>query len=184
MVVQADAGELLTASDPERARGAFNTIGRTGRQALDDMRRLLAILRADDDSRAELGPQPGLRDLTALTSAVSASGVEVTLRIEPEDAALPEAQDLSVFRIVQEALTNTLKHSSARAAQVAVVVDTKVVTVTVTDDGIGGAVHRVGGHGLIGIRERAAMFGGKASVGPRPGGGYRVRVELPLLTPA
>lgn len=184
MVVQADAGELLTASDPERARGAFDTIGRTGRQALDDMRRLLAILRADDDSRAELGPQPGLRDLTALTSAVSASGVVVTLRIEPANAELPEAQDLSVFRIVQEALTNTLKHASAHAAHVAVVVDTKVVTVTVTDDGIGGGVHRVGGHGLIGIRERAAMFGGRASVGPSLGGGYRVCVELPLLTPA
>lgn len=180
IVVQADAGELLTAIDPERARGAFGTIGRTGRQALDDMRRLLAILRADEHGAPELGPPPGLRDLPALASAVSASGVEVQLRIDPADATLPEAQDLSVFRIVQEALTNTLKHAGARSATVHVTVQKDSVAVSVVDDGHGGRTDRAGGHGLVSIRERAAMFGGRVDIGAGPDGGYCVRAQLPL----
>lgn len=184
MVVQADAGELLTDADPERARGAFGTIGRTGRQALGDMRRLLAILRADDHAGAELGPPPGLRDLPALASAVSASGVEVHLAVDPTDAVLPEAQDLSVFRIVQEALTNTLKHAGARTASVHVTVGSDAVIVNITDDGHGGGNHRPGGHGLVSIRERAAMFGGHVDIGEQPDGGYRVRAHLPLAAPA
>jgi len=184
MIVQADAGELFTDTDPERARGAFDTIGRTGRQALDDMRRLLAILRADERSGAELGPPPGLRDLPALASAVTASGVEVHLRIHPHDVALPEAQDLSVFRIVQEALTNTLKHAAARTAEVEVAIAGDAVTISITDDGRGGGDVRPGGHGLVSIRERVAMFGGQANVGAEPDGGYRVEARLPLTVPA
>ena len=184
MVVQADAGELLTDTDPERARGAFDTIGRTGRRALDDMRRLLAILRADESSGAELGPPPGLRDLPALASAVSASGVEVQLQIHPHDAALPEAHDLTVFRIVQEALTNTLKHAAAQTASVDVAVAGDAVTVSVTDDGRGVGDVRPGGHGLVSIRERVAMFGGHAHIGAGPDGGYRVEAHLPLTVPA
>jgi signal transduction histidine kinase len=184
MVVQADAGELLTDTDPQRARGAFGTIGRTGRQALDDMRRLLAILRADEHPGAELGPPPGLHDLPALAAAVSASGVDVHLTVHPADAALPEAQDLSVFRIVQEALTNTLKHAHARTASVHVTVNRDMVTVSVTDDGHGGGSYRPGGHGLVSIRERAAMFGGRVDIGASPDGGYHVQAQLPLAAPS
>jgi len=184
MVVQADAGELLTDTDPERARGAFGTIGRTGRQALDDMRRLLAILREDEQAGAELGPPPGLRDLPALASAVTASGVDVHLTVRPADAVLPEAHDLSVFRIVQEALTNTLKHAHARTASVQVAVEADHVTVQVSDDGQGGGTSRPGGHGLVSIRQRAAVFGGHVDIGPDASGGYQVQARLPLVTPA
>ena len=184
MIVQADAGELVAGSDPDRARVAFDTIGTTGRQALDDMRRLLAILRADEDTAAALGPPPGLRDLPALAATVRASGLDVALRVDPPDARLPEALDVSVFRIVQESLTNCLKHANARAAEVAVAVRPDGVTVSVSDDGDGGPSFRSGGHGLVSIRERAAAFGGAVEVGPVAGGGYRVRAELPSGAPA
>lgn len=184
MIVQADAGELVAGSDPDRARVAFDTIGTTGRQALDDMRRLLAILRADEQTAAALGPPPGLRDLPALVAAVRASGLDVALRVDPPDAQLPEALDASVFRIVQESLTNCLKHARARTAEVSVVLRSDSVAVSVTDDGVGGPSFRSGGHGLVSIRERAAAFGGSVEVGPQPAGGYRVRAELPLGAPA
>jgi signal transduction histidine kinase len=184
MIVQADAGELVAGSDPDRARVAFDTIGSTGRQALDDMRRLLAILRADEGMAAALGPPPGLRDLPALAATVRASGLEVALRIDPPDARLPEALDVSVFRIVQESLTNCLKHANARSADVSVVVRPGGVTVSVSDDGDGGPSFRSGGHGLVSIRERAAAFGGSVQVGPRSGGGYRVLADLPSGAPA
>jgi signal transduction histidine kinase len=184
MIVQADAGELFAASDPDRARVAFDTIGSTGRQALDDMQRLLAILRADQSSAAALGPPPGLRDLPTLTATVRASGVEASLRIDPPDSRLPEALDASVFRIVQESLTNCLKHAHARSAEVEVAVTAHRVTVSVSDDGTGGPVSRPGGHGLVNIRERVAAFGGSVDIGSLPGGGFRVRAELPLGGPA
>jgi signal transduction histidine kinase len=184
MIVQADAGELVAGTDPDRARVAFDTIGTTGRQALDDMRRLLAILRADEGGPAALGPPPGLRDLPALAATVRASGLPVTLTVEPPDAQLPEALDVSVFRIVQESLTNCLKHANARTADVTVVVGSGSVTLCVSDDGDGGPSSRSGGHGLVSIRERAAAFGGSVDVGPGPAGGYRVRAELPLGAPA
>jgi signal transduction histidine kinase len=184
MIVQADAGELVAASDPDRARVAFDTIGATGRQALDDMRRLLAILRADEDTAAALGPPAGLRDLPALTATVRASGVDASLRVDPPDVRLPEALDASVFRIVQESLTNCLKHAHARRAEVDVTVAADRVTVSVSDDGTGGPVLRPGGHGLVNIRERVAAFGGSVEIGPLPGGGFRVRAELPLGVPA
>ena len=184
MIVQADVGELVAGSDPDRARVAFDTIGTTGRQALDDMRRLLAILRADEGSAAALGPPPGLRDLPALTATVRTSGLDVTLRIDPPDARLPEALDVSVFRIVQESLTNCLKHANAHAAEVHVVVRPDGVSVSVSDDGEGGPSFRSGGHGLVSIRERAAAFGGSVEVGPRDAGGYRVHADLPSGAPA
>jgi signal transduction histidine kinase len=180
MIVQADAGELVATSDPGRARVAFDTIGTTGRQALEDMRRLLAILRADDGAGTALGPPAGLRDLPALTATVGASGLAASLRVEPPDAHLPEALDASVFRIVQESLTNCLKHARARRADVEVTVAAGNVTVSVRDDGIGGPAFRSGGHGLVNIRERVAAFGGSVEIGPQPGGGFRVRAELPL----
>jgi len=184
MIVQADAGELVAASDPDRARVAFDTIGTTGRQALEDMSRLLAILRADERAGAALGPPAGLRDLPALAATVSASGVDASLRIDPPDARLPEALDASVFRIVQESLTNCLRHAHARRAEVEVLVTGDGVTLSVSDDGIGGPVFRSGGHGLVNIRERVAAFGGSVDIGPLPDGGFRVRAELPLGGPA
>lgn len=148
------------------------------------MRRLLAILRADEGMAAALGPPPGLRDLAPLVATVRASGLDVTLRVDPPDAQLPEALDASVFRIVQESLTNCLKHARARTAEVSVVVRADGVTVSVCDDGVGGPSFRPGGHGLVSIRERAAAFGGSVEVGPQPVGGYRVRADLPVGAPA
>jgi signal transduction histidine kinase len=184
MIVQADAGELVAASDPDRARVAFDTIGTTGRHALEDMSRLLAILRADSGVGAALAPPPGLRDLPALTATVRASGVDASLQVDPPDVRLPEALDASVFRIVQESLTNCLKHAQARRADVEVAVTADCVTVSISDDGTGGPGFRAGGHGLVNIRERVAAFGGTVDIGPRPGGGFRVRAELPLGGPA
>jgi len=153
----------------------------SARQALAETRRLLGVLR-DPDEDTVLSPQPGIGDLDALAASVEAAGVPVTLVIDCDRAALPAAMDVSVYRIVQEALTNVLKHAGTARADVAIGCAEDTVTIEVTDNGTGepGGQAPAGGHGLAGMRERAAIFGGELAAGPRPGGGFAIRAWLPL----
>jgi signal transduction histidine kinase len=169
-----------------RPAGApLEKIENSARQALAETRRLLGVLRdPDDDSDEETGlaPQPGIGDLDALAASVRAAGVPVNLVIDCDRAALPAAMDVSAYRIVQEALTNVLKHAGPARADVAIGCADGTVTIEVTDNGTGepGRQAPAGGHGLAGMRERATVFGGELAAGPRPGGGFAVRVRLPL----
>jgi signal transduction histidine kinase len=156
-------------------------IENSGRQALAETRRLLGVLR-DTSTYAGLAPQPGIGELDALAGSISAAGLPVSLAIDGEHAALPAAVDVSVYRIVQEALTNVLKHAGPARADVIVSCASDAVTIEVTDTGTGapGDLNLAGGNGLAGMRERAAVFGGQFRAGPRPGGGFTVRARLPL----
>jgi signal transduction histidine kinase len=156
-------------------------IENSARQALGETRRLLGVLR-DPDEETGLAPQPGIGDLDALAASVQAAGLPVNLVISGDRAALPAAVNVSVYRIVQEALTNVLKHAGQARADVRIGCGLDAVTIEVTDDGTGESGNQApaGGHGLAGMRERAAVFGGELAAGPRPGGGYAVRARLPL----
>jgi signal transduction histidine kinase len=153
----------------------------SARQALAETRRLLGVLR-DPDEAAGLAPQPGIGDLGALADSVRAAGLPVHLVIDGDPAALPAAVDVSAYRIVQEALTNVLKHAGPARADVTIECAGEALTIEITDNGIAapGSKPKAGGHGLAGMRERAAVFGGELAAGPRPGGGFAVRAQLPL----
>jgi signal transduction histidine kinase len=156
-------------------------IENSARQALAETRRLLGVLR-DPDEATGLAPQPGIGDLDALAASVGAAGLPVSLVIDGDLAALPAAVDVSVYRIVQEALTNVLKHAGPARADVTIGRAAGTVTIEITDNGTGepAPLTPAGGHGLAGMRERAAIFGGELAAGPRPGGGFAVRARLPL----
>ena len=160
---------------------SLEKIENSARQALTETRRLLGVLR-DPDEDAGLGPQPGIGDLGELAASVRAAGLPVHLVIDGDPAALPAAVDVSVYRIVQESLTNVLKHAGPARAEVTIGCAADTVTVEVTDNGMAdpGRKALAGGHGLAGMRERAAVFGGELAAGPRPGGGFAVRARLPL----
>jgi signal transduction histidine kinase len=160
-------------------------IEHSGRQALTEMRRLLGMLREQDEEPA-LAPQPGLGELPALAESVRAAGLPVHLVVNGSGAPLPAAVDVSVYRIVQEALTNVLKHAGSAHAEVSIGYVDDTVTIEVTDDGPGleaadlvWAEAAQGGRGLAGMRERVALFGGDLRAGPRPDGGFAVRARLP-----
>lgn len=179
IVAQARAGPHLVA-DPERTTTVFRAIESSGREALVELRRLLGILRSEDQQLA-IGPQPGLDSLQSLLDQVRASGLPVQLRFEGESVHLPAGIDLSAYRIVQEALTNVVKHAGATSAEVVVRFDPRALELDVLDDGQGpSASANGGGHGLIGMRERAALYGGTIDTGPRNGGGFAVHARLPL----
>ena len=163
------------------AEATLEKIENSARQALAETRRLLGVLR-DPDEETGLAPQPGIGDLDALAASVRAAGLPVNLVIDGDLAALPAAVDVSVYRIVQEALTNVLKHAGPARADVTIGCAQDAVTIEVTDDGTAepGDQAPAGGHGLAGMRERAAVFGGELAAGPRPGGGFAVRARLPL----
>jgi signal transduction histidine kinase len=182
MVVQAAAAEEVLARDPERARAPLLAIQETGTQALNEMRRLLGILRADDRELA-LGRQPGLGSLDALAGEFRDAGLPVEVTVEGERRPLPAGIDLAAYRIVEEALTNALKHARGATTRVSIRQADGTVEVEVTDDGPG-PVGGDGGHGLIGMRERAAMYGGTLEAGGRDGGGFAVRARLPLASDA
>jgi signal transduction histidine kinase len=186
MVVQADGAGYALQSEPERARQALAAISRTGRQALSEMRRLLGVLRAEDE-RAELAPVPGLDQLRELLDQARAAGMSVSLTTHGPARPLDEGAELAAYRAVQESLTNTRKHGGlAVAAAVALRYEQDGLLVQVTDDGRG-AVPGAGegaGHGLIGMRERIAMYGGTVQAGPLAGGGYRVTARLPFAATA
>ncbi|MDQ3857202.1 MAG: sensor histidine kinase [Actinomycetota bacterium] len=179
MVVQAEAAEEMLGGDPERARQPLQRVQQTGRDALVELRRLLGILR-DEEVQAERGPQPGLADLGALITAVEEAGLPVELRVEGAPVALPSGLDLSAYRIVQEALTNTLKHAGPTSATVVLTYGNGVLELEVADEGLGQYSSNGAGHGLAGMRERVALYGGELTSGPRPGRGYLVRARLPV----
>ncbi|MGW4521213.1 sensor histidine kinase [Amycolatopsis sp. NPDC004378] len=187
MVVQADGASYAIESNPELAQRALQTISETGRGALGELRRLLDVLRSDDADGEPRVPQPDAHALAELAERMRTAGVPVEL--ETDDLGdLPAGVSLGIYRIVQESLTNTLKHAG-RGATAAVRVHRTgdLVEVVVSDDGAGrvpqlaGAARRLpGGNGLIGMRERAHVYGGTLDVGPAPGGGWQVRAELPV----
>jgi signal transduction histidine kinase len=180
MTVQAGAARLLLDEDPPRARESLVAVEETGRQALGEMRRLLGILRGDEHAR-DLAPQPGIADIDALAEQVRAAGLPVDVVVEGEPRRLPPGIDLAAYRVVQEALTNALKHAGAARAQVSIRYRTTALELAVTNNGTARRNGR-GGHGLIGLRERVALYGGEFEAGWRPGGGYAVRALLPLDT--
>jgi signal transduction histidine kinase len=163
------------------AEATLEKVENSARQALSETRRLLGVLR-DPDEEAGLAPQPGIGDLDALAASVQAAGLPVHLVIDGDLTALPATVDVSVYRIVQEALTNVLRHAGPARADVTIGCGQDAVTIEVTDDGTAepGQQAPAGGHGLAGMRERAGVFGGELDAGPRPGGGYAVRARLPL----
>jgi signal transduction histidine kinase len=188
MVVQADGASYAIQSNPELAQRALQTISETGRGALGELRRLLDVLRSDDADGEPRVPQPDAHALADLAERMRAAGVPVELEIG-ELGELPAGVSLGVYRIVQESLTNTLKHAG-RGATASVRVDRTgdLVEVLVSDDGAGRQPQLVpangkrlpGGNGLIGMRERAHVYGGTLDVGPAPGGGWQVRAALPV----
>jgi signal transduction histidine kinase len=178
IVAQARAGPHLV-HDPEQTTSAFRAIESSGRDALVELRRLLGILRSEDQQLA-IGPQPGLDSLQSLLEQVRASGLPVQLRVEGDPVHLPAGIDLSAYRIVQEALTNVVKHADATRAEVVLRFDTRALELDILDDGRGATSVNGAGHGLIGMRERAALYGGTIETGTQDGGGYAVHARLPL----
>ncbi|QTR06229.1 sensor histidine kinase [Saccharothrix algeriensis] len=184
MVVQADGAGYAIKSNPAMAEAAMRTIADTGRQALTELRGLLGVLRSEDRSGTQWAPQPGAADLTDLVENLRVAGLPVRLEVAGDLSALPTGLGLGVYRIVQEALTNTLKHAGSGASAVVRVAQVgEQVELEVADDGFGTPHDLVavsGGNGLIGMRERAGVLGGALEAGPNPGGGWRVRAVLPL----
>jgi signal transduction histidine kinase len=179
MVLQARGGRHVLESDPADARDAFANIERTGQQALDEMRRLLGMLRRGDEALA-LAPQPSLKELGTLVEQVRAAGLPVQVAIEGEPRDLPPGVDLSAFRIVQEALTNALTHAGPARARVVLRYLADDLELEISDDGSGTGDASGSGYGLVGMRERVEVYGGELEAGRRPGGGYALRVRLPL----
>ncbi|WP_432519717.1 sensor histidine kinase [Kineococcus sp. SYSU DK006] len=181
IIAQADGGRYAAAADPRAAAQVLETIAGTGRQALSDMRGLLGVLRqGPGDERA---PQPDARQIPDLVEQVRASGLDVAVRVHGQPRELPPAIGLAAYRIVQESLTNVLKHAGPRArAAVEVRWDPDALRLGVDDDGRGAAAlvqAGPGGQGLVGMGERARLHGGAVTAGPRPGGGFSVRATLP-----
>ena len=179
MVVQAGAAEQVFDSDPDQARNALRSIQESGRQARHELRRLLGLMRADSEG-ANLAPQPGLAQLHTLVEQLRRSGLDVDLDVRVEPSTLSPGLELSAYRVIQEALTNALEHGGRGRARVHVRNDNDALEVEVLDEGQGRVAGEGGGFGLIGMRERIALFGGSLEHGPRNGGGYRLRARFPL----
>ncbi|CAM5680772.1 sensor histidine kinase [Streptomyces hirsutus] len=189
MVVQADGAAYVLDAAPDQARKALETISSTGRQALAEMRRLLGVLRTGEHQEAgEYVPQPDVRQIEDLVEQCREAGLPVDFKVEGTPRSLPSGLELTAYRIVQEALTNTRKHGGPNTgASVRLVYFDDGLGLLVEDDGKG-APHELyeeggfdgQGHGLIGMRERVGMVGGTLDAGPRPGGGFRISVLLPL----
>ena len=180
MTVQAGAAKTVAADDPESASQAMHEVEKAGRQALDELRHLLGVLRPETETEA-LGPQPGVADVPRLVDQFRAAGLEVSLTMGAARRELPARVDLSAYRIVQEALTNVLKHAGPAArTEVRLSGDDQQVAIEVLDDGRGGTILPGSGHGIVGMRERALLLGGSLDVGARPGGGFQVLARLPV----
>jgi len=192
MIVQADGGRYALEADPAQARTALETVAATGREALEDMRRLVGVLRGSqpddhdplDRAVAVDRRREGLGQLHQLVDRATSAGLDVDVEVDGPVADLPPAVELAVFRLAQEALTNVIRHAGARArVDLRVLVTAGDVTLSVVDDGGGAAAPSPdggAGHGLIGMRERIGMVGGTLDAGPRPGGGFRISALLPL----
>jgi signal transduction histidine kinase len=180
MTVQAGAAKTVAADDPEAASQAMHAVENAGRQALDELRHLLGVLRPETDVE-DLGPQPGLADVPRLVDQSRAAGLDVSLTMDGAQIDLPARVDLSAYRIVQEALTNALKHAGPGArAEVRLQTDNRGVDIEVLDNGRGVTILTGSGHGIVGMRERALLLGGRLDAGPRPGGGFHVVAHLPI----
>jgi signal transduction histidine kinase len=178
IVVQAAAADDVFDERPDQAREALRSIERAGRDAMGELRRLLSAVRPELGDPTE--PQPGLDRVDELADGLRAGGLEVAVLREGEPAPLPAGVDLSAYRIVQEALTNTLRHAQATRADVTLSYGPDALEVDVRDDGRAPPGNGSGGHGLVGMRERAALLGGTLEAGPEASGGFRVHARLPL----
>jgi signal transduction histidine kinase len=180
MVVQAGGARRILERDPARAVAAAELLERTGREALTEMRAMLGVLHADE--QAEYAPQPTLAELDALVERTRSAGVPVEVSVAGERRALPAGLDLAAYRVVQEALTNVVKHSGGAPTEVSLHYRADAVEVRIADRGNGSLNTRLGagGHGLLGMRERVRVYGGELHAGRRRGGGFEVRVLLPL----
>ena len=182
VAVQAGVGHHVIGVRPEEAAKALAAIETTSRAALREMRALLGVLREEisEETTEEFLATPGLADLALLAERTGRAGLRVELRFKGEPWELPPAMDLAGYRIAQEALTNVVKHAGTDQARVQIVYGSGEVQIEVTDDGVGrDAVVVTGGHGLVGMRERVALYGGDFAAGPRPLGGFRVWARLP-----
>lgn len=179
MTVQASAVRRLLRPEQERERQALLIVEQTGREALAEMRRMVGVLRRPEEAPA-LAPQPSLEHVERLIESAREAGLRVDLRVEGEPVQLPAGVDLTAYRLVQEGLTNALKHAEASRAEVLVNYAEGHIEVTVSDDGRGVGNGDGGGHGLVGMRERVSVYGGELDAGPSPGGGYRLRARLPV----
>jgi signal transduction histidine kinase len=181
MTVQASGVRRLLKPDQEREREALEIVEQTGREALAEMRRLVGVLRRPEEAPA-LAPQPSLQYLDKLVEQAAEAGLPVEVQIEGEAKELPAGVDLTAYRLVQEALTNSIKHAGASRAEVVVRYGQGAVELLIRDDGRGISDGKAesGGHGLVGMRERVAVYGGELEAGPRPNGGYELRARLPL----
>jgi signal transduction histidine kinase len=193
IAIQSGVGGHVLDMQPEEARKALAAVETTSRSALEELRRVLDVLRRDDPGEPSLLPTPGLTDIDGLLAQCRAAGLAVTYRLGGPVVPVSSSLDLSVYRIVQEALTNVTKHAGTAQATVEITFDDEAVVISVVDEG---ALHRNGAvlppdrdgtrahHGIIGMRERTAIFGGSLTAGPRPGGGFEVLARLPLNSAA
>ncbi|HEV7640095.1 MAG TPA: sensor histidine kinase [Gaiellaceae bacterium] len=180
MVVQASGVRRLLKDEQHREREALLSVEQIGRQALTEMRRMLGVMRSGEEAPAALAPQPGLEHLDRLIAQVEEAGLPVTLRVEGDRPDISPGVDLSAYRIVQEGLTNALKHAKGAHAEVVVRYIDSSVELEIADDGPGTPTGDGQGHGLVGMRERVALYGGTIEAGPRAGGGFVLRAELPV----
>ncbi|GHF78432.1 two-component sensor histidine kinase [Kitasatospora xanthocidica] len=195
IAVQAGVANHVAAERPDEARRALSSIEETSRGALREMRAMLGILRGEENSGqpsqggAGTAPAPGLADLGALVERTAEAGVRVDLEVCGERPELSAGLELAAFRVVQEAVTNVIKHAAVERCRVAVMYHPDAVTVEITDDGVGdgwdagkGIGWPVASHGIVGMRERVGMYGGAFRAGPRPGGGFQVTARFPATT--
>jgi signal transduction histidine kinase len=182
IAVQAGVGAHVIDSDPVEAKRSLEAIAETSRSSLTEIRRLLGVLR--DDNGALYTPAPGLADLSALVRDICSAGLRVDVRCQGAATDIPPGVDFTAYRIVQEALTNALKHAGRAQASVTVTYEPGALSLEIVDDGRGvNGRSTDGGHGLLGMRERVAVYGGTFDAGPRHGGGFRVGVRLPYGEP-
>jgi signal transduction histidine kinase len=178
IAVRSGVARMVLDTQPDQAREALGIIEDTSREALQQMRQLVGVLREPGDT-SDLGPAPGLEDLPGLVDGIGQAGVAVDVRVEGRPRRLPPALDLSVYRVIQEALTNVVRHAGPTSAELRVAYSPESIEVEITDHGEAAPVFNGGGHGLVGMRERVAAYGGELSAGPTADG-FRVRARLPI----
>ncbi len=180
MTVQAGAAKTVAADDPAAALRAMEAVEQAGREALGELRHLLGVLRPGTDGNGP-GPLPGLAEVPRLVEQLRGAGLDVSLTADAVPTDVPARVDLSGYRIIQEALTNVLKHAGPGArAEVRLSTDNNAVVIEVVDTGSGGTILPRSGHGIVGMRERALLLGGSFDAGPRPDGGFHVDARLPI----
>jgi signal transduction histidine kinase len=182
--VMATGARRVLKHDFDAAEQALTTIEQTSRTTLRELRRLLFLLRVESESESQLSPQPGLEGMRSLVEQVREAGLPAVLRVEGEPSPLDPGVALTAYRIVQEALTNALKHAGPATAEVRLTYAAELLSIEVFDTGHGPREGMAPGHGLLGMRERVAVYGGTLRTGPRPGGGFRVYAKIPVECPA